>query len=233
MPSLYKKERVKQIKKWFDASDSLLVLNYKGLSVSEANDLRVTLTGMDSQLRVVKNTITRIAIADSDKEGIAPLIDGPVAVVFVNQDPAAVAKTIRDFGKGRQEFYLRGGLLEGRVLDGKQVEAFAALPSREVLLAQLVGMVQAPLARVVGAVAAPARKMLGLFKALESEKAATETQAEPVSQEPSAEAKPEPIMVEEPAAEAEVGEQEANQSESSSTADATEDNPEVKSEDSE
>jgi large subunit ribosomal protein L10 len=121
MPSRDKKEKVKQIKKWFDKSESLLVLHYKGLSVSEANELRVALSGMDCELRVVKNTLTRIALADSPKEGMTPLIDGPVAVAFVNENPAAVAKVIRDFGKGREEFYLRGGLLEGRVLDGKQV----------------------------------------------------------------------------------------------------------------
>ena len=174
MPSRDKKEKVKQIKKWFNKSESLLVLHYKGLSVSEANELRVALSGMDCELRVVKNTLTRIALADSPKEGVTPLIDGPVAVAFVNEDPAAVAKVIRDFGKGRQEFYLRGGLLEGRVLDGKQVEAFAALPTREVLLSQLVGVVQAPLSRMIGTVVAPARKMLGLFQALAATKEVTE-----------------------------------------------------------
>jgi len=87
-------------------------------------------------------------------------------VVFVHDDPAAVAKTIRDFGKGRKEFFMQGGWLEGTVLDSKQVDSFALLPSREVLLSQLVGVVQAPLSRMIGTVLAPARKMLGLFQAL-------------------------------------------------------------------
>jgi large subunit ribosomal protein L10 len=177
MPSQDKKEKVKQIKKWFDKSDSLLVLHYKGVSVSEANELRGTLSGMDCELRVVKNTLTRIALADSPKESVTPLIDGPVAVVFVHNDPAGVAKTIRDFGKGRKEFFMLGGWLEGTVLDSKQVDSFALLPSREVLLAQLVGVVQAPLSRLIGTVVAPARKMLGLFKALETQ--VTEKAAQP------------------------------------------------------
>ena len=183
MPSQDKKEKVKQIQKWFDKSESLLVLHYKGLSVAEANELRGTLSGMDCDIRVVKNTLTRIALADSPKEDVTPLIDGPVAVAFVNDEPAAVAKVLRDFGKGRQDFYLRGGLLEGRVLDGKQVEAYAALPTREVLLSQMVGVVQAPLSRLIGTVVAPARKMLGLFQALAATKeVATEKPAQPAAE---------------------------------------------------
>lgn len=182
MPSQEKKEKVKQIRKWFSESDQLLVLHYKGLKVSEANELRGKIRDMDADLRVLKNTLTRIALEDSPNAGIMPLLDGPVAVVFVRSDAALVAKAIRDFARGRKEFYLQGGLLEGRVLDGKQVEAFAMLPPREVLLAQMAGVLQAPLARAVGVVVAPARKMLGLFQALADKKAATEPKAqEPVS----------------------------------------------------
>jgi len=189
MPSKDKKEKVKQIKKWFDKSDSLLVLHYKGLSVSEANELRGTLSGMDCELRVVKNTLTRIALADSPKESVTPLIDGPVAVVFVHTDPAGVAKTIRDFGKGRKEFFMLGGWLEGTVLDSKQVESFALLPSREVLLAQLVSAVQSPLSRLVGNIAGPLRNMVGLLKAFGATKEdVTEAVAEPPVEEPSEEA---------------------------------------------
>jgi large subunit ribosomal protein L10 len=197
MPSKEKKEKVKQIKKWFDGADSLLVLQYKGLTVSEANELRSRLKSMDSELRVLKNTLTRIAVADTPKEGITPLLDGPVAVVFVSDDAAATAKVLRDFGRGRKEFGLRGGLLEGRVLDGMQVEAFAVLPPREVLLAQMVGIVQAPLARAIQTVAAPARKMLGLFGALADKRTAeapAPPAAEPVPEpeEAPGQAEPEP-----------------------------------------
>jgi len=180
MPSQEKKDKVKQIRKWFSESDELLVLHYKGLKVSEANELRVKLSEMDAEMRVLKNTLTRIALADSPSEGIMPLLDGPVAVVFVKNDPATVAKAVRDFAKGRKEFYLQGGLLEGRVLDGKQVESFAMLPPREVLLAQMAGMIQAPLARMVGTVVAPARKMLGLFQALADKKVAESPAPAPV-----------------------------------------------------
>jgi large subunit ribosomal protein L10 len=190
MPSQDKKEKVKQISKWFDATDSLLVLRYKGLRVAEANELRVTLSEQESDLRVLKNTLTRIALKDTPKEGVIPLIDGPIAVVFLRGDAAAAAKKLKEFSKGRTDFFLMGGLLEGRVLDGKQVEAFAALPSREVLLAQMAGMLQAPMAKLVGTVLAPARKMLGLFQALADKKIA-QGEAPPAEPEPEPEPAPE------------------------------------------
>jgi large subunit ribosomal protein L10 len=190
MPSQEKKDKVKQISKWFDATDSLLVLRYKGLRVAEANELRVKLTEQDSNLRVLKNTLTKIALADSPKEGLVPLIDGPVAVVFLRGDAAAVAKTLKEYSKGREDFFLMGGLLEGRVLDGKQVEAFAALPSREVLLAQMAGMLQAPMAKLVGTVLAPARKMLGLFQALSDKKVADGEEPAPEPEPPAEADKP-------------------------------------------
>jgi large subunit ribosomal protein L10 len=204
VPSQEKKEKVKQIGKWFDKTDNLLVLHYKGLTVAEANQLRADLNGMGSELRVLKNTLTRIAGTDTPKEEIKPLLDGPVGVVFVHEDAARVAKALKDFAKGRKEFYLTGGMLEGRMLDGKRVEAFAVLPSREVLLAQMVGMMQAPLARLVGTVVAPARKMLGLFQALADKKSAEGPSAEAATSA-------EPEKAEEPSAvepEAEVKAQE-------------------------
>ncbi len=182
VPSQEKRERVKQIKKWFDKSESLLLLRYKGLTVSEANELREQVKAMDSELRVVKNTLTRIALADTANEELSPMFEGPVAVVFVNRDPGPVARALRDFSRGRKEFYLLGGMVEGRTMTGKQVEAFAMLPPREALVAQMLGTLKAPLSAAVGVGAGVIRKMLGLFQAI----------AEQAPAEPAVEAGPEP-----------------------------------------
>lgn len=166
MPSQEKKDKVKQIKKWFDRSDSLLLLRYRGLTVSDANELRERVRGMESELRVVKNTLTRIAIAGSRNEELSPMLEGPVAVVFVRQDPGPVARALREFARGRKDFFLLGGMVEGRAMDGGQVEAFAMLPTREVLVAQMLGTLKAPLAGAVGVGAGVIRRALGLFQAI-------------------------------------------------------------------
>jgi large subunit ribosomal protein L10 len=182
LPSHEKKDKVKQIRKWFDKSDSLLVIHYKGLKVSEANELRTRVGEMGSELRVLKNTLTRIALAETPREGLSQLMEGPVAVVFVKEDPAPVARAVREFARGRKDFYLLGGMLEGRVMSGSEVEAFALLPPREVLLAQVAGALQAPLSSFASLTVAPLRKALGLFQAL-ADKMAAEGGA-PGAQEP-------------------------------------------------
>ncbi len=166
VPSQEKKERVKQIKKWFEQADSLLVLHYRGLKVSEANELRGQVKGMNSELRVFKNTLARIALAGTPNEGLAAMLEGPVAVVFVREDPAPVARSLRNFARGRDDFYLLGGMLEGRVLTGREVEAFALLPPREVLVGMALGCVASPLSGLVGVTAGPLRKMLGVMQAI-------------------------------------------------------------------
>ncbi len=199
VPSKDKIEKVKQIKKWFEKTDSLLVLRYRGLSVPEANELRGQVSGLSGELRVLKNTLTHIAIADTDKAGVGEFLDGPIAVVFTNDDPAPIARALRDFSKGRKEFFLMGGLLEGRILDAGQVESFAMLPPREVLLARMLGQVKAPLAGVVGVCAGPMRKMLGLFSAIAEARGPEEAQ-EPTSEEA-------PAAPEEPAGDPEASDE--------------------------
>ncbi len=172
MPSVEKKQKVKQIKKWFDKSDSFLVLRYRGLRVAEASEFRGLVAQNDAQLRVLKNTLTKIALEGTDKEGLIPIIDGPVAIVFAGEEPAPVARLVKDFSRGRNEFFLLGGLISGRVLDGKQVEEFAVLPSRQVMLGLALGSVAAPLSGLVGVAAGPIRKLLYLMKAVAETKPA-------------------------------------------------------------
>lgn len=170
MPSQVKKEKVKQIKKWFDDTDSLIVLHYKGLKVSEANELRKILTEQGGRLRVLKNTLTRIALKGTEHEDLMPLIDGPVAVVFTDRDASVLARTIREFARGREELYFQGGLLEDRVLSRVEMETVSTLPSREVLLGRLVGQVSAPMFGLVNVCIGPLRAFLGLFNALKAKK---------------------------------------------------------------
>ena len=166
MPSQEKKDRVKQLRQWFERTDSLLVLRYKGLKVSEANELRGIIGSLGGEIRVVKNSLTRIAISGTAYSELIPLIDGPVAVVFVAEEPAPLARAIKDFSRGRREFGLLGGMLQGSVISDRQAEALAVLPPRNILLGQLAGAMAAPLSRCAGAFTAILQKTLGLFNAL-------------------------------------------------------------------
>ncbi|MBU4194259.1 MAG: 50S ribosomal protein L10 [Actinobacteria bacterium] len=193
MPSKEKKERVKQIRKWFEEADSLLVLKYRGLRVAAANQLRVEIKDNNAELRVLKNTLTRLALADTPREEITPLIDGPIAVVFTNDDMVPVAKVIKKFSLGHDELFIMGGVFQGTTITAEQAAKLATLPPRDVMLARVVGQVAAPLSGLVGVCAGPIRKMLGVLAAVvekkEKEPGSAETQ--PDSADEGSEAKDE------------------------------------------
>ena len=170
MPSQEKKEKVKQLKWWFEKADSLLILHYKGLTVSEANELRGVLKDYDVDMRVLKNTLTRIALSGTARESLVPFVDGPIAVVFVKGEAAGVARAVREFSRGRSDLFFQGGMIGDMVLSAEQVGSIASLPSKEVLLAQAVGRVASPLSGLVGVCAGPVRKMLGVLAALVEKK---------------------------------------------------------------
>jgi large subunit ribosomal protein L10 len=170
LPSHENKEKVKQLKKWFEKADSLLIIHYKGLSVSEANELRSVLKGYDVDLRVLKNTLTRIALSGTSRESLIPFIDGPIAVVFVGSEAARVARAVSEFSRGRSDLFFRGGMIGEMVLSAEQVGTIAFLPPREVLLAQAVGRAASPLSGFVGVCAGPVRKMVTVFAALADKK---------------------------------------------------------------
>jgi large subunit ribosomal protein L10 len=170
LPSQEKKERVKQLKKWFEKADSILVLHYKGLTVSEANELRGILKDYDVDLRVLKNTLTRIALAGTPHESLVPFVDGPIAVLFVRGESAGVARAVREFSRGRSELFFQGGMMGDILLSAEQVSSIASLPSKEVLLGQAVGRVAGPLYGIVGVCAGPVRNMLAVLTAVSERK---------------------------------------------------------------
>lgn len=155
---------IEELEQDFQSSTSLLVADYRGLSVAQLAQVRNDLRGLDARFRVVKNTLGRVAAERANVAGAEQLLKGPTAVAFCRADPAPVAKRLADVARETRILVLRGGLVEGRVLDADAVRTLATLPSREVLLTQLVTGLNAPISKLVNTLAAMPR---GLVVALD------------------------------------------------------------------
>ena len=134
-------------------SQAVFAVDYRGISVPQAADLRTKLRALDATFRVVKNTLSERAADQVGAEGLKELLQGPTAMTFVRGDAAAAAKALRDFrrGTGGTLLEFKGGWMNGAPLSPADVDAIAQLPSREVLEARLVGMVASPLTGLVTA----------------------------------------------------------------------------------
>ena len=210
------KERlVAELTERLRGTETLIVADYRGLTVTELDDLRGKLLEQGARFSVVKNTLTRRAAEAAGTDGLLALLDGPTAIAFLESggDPVAVAKALNDAAKS-EVLVLRGGLLEGAEISADDVRQLAKLPPTDVLRAQLVGALAGSLTAVVGLFAAPMREMVGVIDARirqleeQGEGAPVEepaAEAEPAAEEPAAEAKPaaeaEEAPAEEPVAE--------------------------------
>jgi large subunit ribosomal protein L10 len=126
-------------------SQAVYAVDYRGLSVPQAAEIRAKLRDADTSFRVVKNTLTERAADKAGAEALKELLEGPTALVFVRGDAAAAAKTINDFSRTTELAPFKGGLMNGEALDVEQIKSIARLPSRDVLYGQLVGMVASPI----------------------------------------------------------------------------------------
>jgi len=196
------KERVvEQLAQRLRDSETLMVADYRGLTMPEIDELRSRLLEAGARFTVVKNTLTRRAAEAAGKEDVLELIDGPTAIAFLESegDPVAVAKVLSETARANDVLVIRGGVFEGAVVGDAEIKRLATLPPADVLRAQLVGAVAAPLTTVVGLFAAPLRDLVGVIDARIRQ---LEEQGETVSEEPQAEAEAEPQEAEEPQAEA-------------------------------
>jgi len=134
-------------------SEAVYAVDYRGISVPQAAELRTKLRDADATFRVVKNTLGERAADKAGAEGLKELLTGPTAITFVRGDAAAAAKALRDFRRstGNQLLEFKGGWMNGAGLTGDEIDAIAQLPSRDVLNARLVGMVASPLTGLVTA----------------------------------------------------------------------------------
>lgn len=155
MPIRPEKElSVAQVKAALQNAKSVVLADNKGLSVAQSTKLRKELREAGVDLKVAKNTLIRIAARDLGIEGLDQYLHGTTTLAFSNAEEATAAKKIREFFAKEKapKFVVKAGILEGKVIDADGVKSLADLPSREVLLAQVLAGIQAPLTGVVGAV---------------------------------------------------------------------------------
>ncbi len=161
------KERlVEELTERLKSTETLIVADYRGLTVSEIDELRGKLIEQGARFTVVKNTLTKRAAEAAGVEGLVTLLDGPTAIAFLETDgdPVAVAKALDDAGK-TDVLVVRGGFLEGAEIGADDVKRLAKLPPADVLRAQLVGALAGSLTTIVGLFAAPMRDLVGVIDA--------------------------------------------------------------------
>ncbi|MFQ5518371.1 MAG: 50S ribosomal protein L10 [Mariprofundus sp.] len=143
-----KQRIVEELHAAWSESTAGVVAQYRGLTVSQMGDLRRSLHNADVSLQVVKNTLARRAAEGTDFKAATELFTGPVAIAF-GKDPVGMAKAISDFAKEHEALEVKGGVLDGKMVDVAGVKALASLPSREVLLAKMLGSMQSPISGLV------------------------------------------------------------------------------------
>jgi large subunit ribosomal protein L10 len=141
MPNAQNVETLAKIKEEVAAASAVWVVDYRGLTVKEAQQLRRDIREAGAHLTVYKNTLMKIALADAELPTMEDILQGPSAFVFADNDPAAAAKAVKEFAKGNDKLVIKGGVMDGQQYDAAQVEAIASLPSREQLLAQIAGAI--------------------------------------------------------------------------------------------
>ena len=166
MPNASNVAEVEAIKGRLEGSVAALLTEYRGLKVAELGELRASLRGSSTEYRVLKNTLTSIAVREAGYEDLVPLLQGPTAVAFIHGDPVQAAKDLADFARTHPALIVKGGVLDGKVLVADEVRRLATLESREVLLARLAGLLQASAQQTVSLLAAPLRQVATMTAAL-------------------------------------------------------------------
>ncbi len=149
----------------FSQAPIAILADYRGLTVSEITEVRNRVREADGELVVAKNTLTRLAIRDTDAAAIEPLLQGPTALAFGADDAAALAKALDGFAKDNEAFEIKGGVMEGELLDTAQIKQLASLPGRDELRAKLLALLTTPATQLVRVLQAPAQQLAQVMQA--------------------------------------------------------------------
>jgi large subunit ribosomal protein L10 len=167
-----KQELVTEMHERLTRAKAVFLADFRGMTVDKATTLRNELRGAAVEYRVFKNTLLDRAAQGTDMECLSPYLSGPTAIAISYDDPVSAAKVLSKFAKDPQgKFVLKVGVLSGKVLDPKQIQALAELPSREVLIAKMLGSMQAPATNFVGVLAALPGSLVRALDAIRVKKA--------------------------------------------------------------
>jgi large subunit ribosomal protein L10 len=161
-----KEKVVEELGQIFESSGVVVVSHYEGLTVAEMQDLRARMREAGGSVRVAKNRLAKIALEGKDVASIADFLTG-MTVLSYSEDPVAAAKVAEDYAKANEKFVILGGAMDGNVLDRAGVTAVSKLPSREELIASIVGCIAAPASNIAGAIGAPASNIASILSTIE------------------------------------------------------------------
>ena len=169
MPTPQKEATVAEIKELISNNDIAIMTQYVGINVAQATALRKKLRESGTTFKVFKNTLARLALRELGLEEAADMMEGPTAYAFC-KDPVAPAKALKEFAKEAPFIAMRGGILNGSVVSGAQLEALADLPAREQIIAQVVGVIAMPLRNTVGVLSALPRNLVNALDQIRKQK---------------------------------------------------------------
>jgi large subunit ribosomal protein L10 len=161
-----KEQVVAELVERLRSSDTLIVADYRGLSMTEIDDVRTKLLEQGARFSVVKNRLTKRAAEEAGVSALNEFLEGPSAIAFVGEgDMVAVAKTLSDTARRTRVLAIKGGILQGVPVEAARVEELASLPPEDVLRGQVLGAIVGPLNAIVGLVNAPLQNLVGLLEA--------------------------------------------------------------------
>jgi large subunit ribosomal protein L10 len=160
-----KEQIISDFNKKIEGYKAVVLTHYRGLNVDQMNHLRKRLREEKVSYHVIKNTLMRLASKGTDLEKLGDYFEGPTAIAISYGDPILLAKVLLEFIKTQPSLEIKVGLIEGRVAPPEEVKALATMPSREVLLAQILGEIQTSGGQVMGAILSILQQMLGIIQA--------------------------------------------------------------------
>ncbi|MCV2882437.1 50S ribosomal protein L10 [Actibacterium sp. XHP0104] len=166
MDRAQKEKLVEELGQIFESSGVVVVAHYAGLTVAEMQDLRSQMREAGASVRVAKNKLAKIALEGKPCASIGDLLTG-MTVLTYSEDPVAAAKVAEAYAKGNDKFVILGGAMGENALDQAGVKAVAAMPSREELIASIVGCIGAPASNIAGAIGAPASNIASILSTIE------------------------------------------------------------------